>query len=110
MKRVLLTVVVAAVMLSALNCATVLVTAPPGSNVKMLEEIAPAPSKIMYKNWYFLWGLVPITSNSTADVIAKHQFKEVRVKTYTGVLDWIISYVTSGIIWTNTVEIEGNLK
>jgi hypothetical protein len=110
MKRVLPIVVLAAIMLSALNCATVLVTAPPGSNVKLLEEIAPAPSKIMYKNWYFLFGLVPISDNSTADVIAKHQFKEVRVKTYQGPVDWLISYVTSGIIWTNTVEIEGNLK
>ncbi len=110
MKRVLLTVALAAIMLSALSCATVLVTAPPGSNVKLLEEISPAPSRIQYKNWYFLFGLVPITDNSTADIIAKHQFKEVRVKTYQGVLDFVISYVTSGIIWTNTVEIEGNLK
>jgi len=110
MRRVLLIVVLAAIALSALGCATVLVTSPPNSDVKLLGEIAPAPSKIEYKNWYFLWGLVPITSNNTADVIAKHQFKEVRVKTYTGVVDWLISYVTSGIIWTNTVEIEGNLK
>ena len=110
MKRILLTVVLAAIMLSALSCATVMVTAPPSSDVRLLAEIAPAPSKITYKNWYFLWGLVPLSNNNTADVIAKHQFKEVRVKTYTGIIDWIISYVTSGIVWTNTVEIEGNLK
>jgi hypothetical protein len=110
MRRVLPIVVLAAIMLSALNCATVLVTAPPGSDVKLLEEIAPAPSRLEYKNWYFLYGLVPISDNSTADIIAKHQFKDVRVKTYQGVVDWLISYVTAGLIWTNTVEIEGNLQ
>jgi len=110
MKRILLTVVLAAIMLSVLSCATVLVSAPPSSNVKLLGEIQPAQSKVTIKNWYFLFGLVPFTSNSTADVIAKYEFKDVRVKTYMGPIDWIISYVTGGIIFTNTVEIEGNTK
>ena len=111
MKRLLLVVVLAALCTSLLpSCATVMVAAPPSTNVKLLGEFEPAQSKVVVKNWYLLYGLVPISSNSTADQIAKYQLKDVRVKTYYGVLDWFINAITYGIIYTNTVEIEGNAK
>ncbi len=110
MKRIVLAAVLASIVLSVFGCATVMISAPPSSNVKLLGEIEPAPSKVTIKNWYFLFGLVPISNNATSDVIAKYQFKDVRVKTYMGPVDWIISYLTYGIIYTNTVDIEGNTK
>jgi len=110
MKRVVLTAVLAAMALSALSCATVMVAAPPNSNVKLLGEIEPAQSKVLLTNWYLLWGLVPISNTSTSDQIAKYQLKDVRVKTYIGPVNWLVNVITNGLIYMNTVEIEGNAK
>lgn len=112
MKRALLAVVLAAVCLTLLpSCGVVMVTAPAGSDIRLLPELEPAGSKVTIKNWYVLWGLVPITDNSTADVIGKNQLENVRVKTYFSEIDWLINVVLGWTsVYTNTVEIEGNLK
>jgi len=111
MKRLLLVVVLAASCISFLpSCATVIVAAPPNSNVKLLGELEPAPSRVVVKNWYAFWGLIPISNVSTSDQIAKYQLKDVRVKTYIGVFDWIVNSLSSGLLYMNTVEIEGNAK
>ena len=111
MKHMILAACLAAVCLMLLpSCGVVMVTAPPGDDVRLLPELEPAASKVTVKNWYVLWGLVPITNNSTADVIGRNQLENVRVKTYYSVVDWLINAVLGGFsIYTNTVEIEGNL-
>ena len=112
MNRIILTACLAVVCLTLLpSCGVVMVNAPPGSDVRLLPELEPAGSKVTVKNWYVLWGLVPITNNSTADVIAKNQLKNVRVKTYYSLVDGLINAVLGSFsIWTNTVDIEGTLK
>jgi hypothetical protein len=112
MKRLVMTACLAAVCLMMLpSCGVVMVTAPPGSDVRLLPELETASAKVTVKNWYVLWGLVPITPNNTSDVIARNQMKNVRVKTYFSVVDWLINAVLGGLsIYTNTVDIEGNLK
>jgi len=103
-------VLAAAMFIGTIGCGTVLVNAPPNSNVRLLAELEPAQSKVTMKNWYVLWGLVPITPNATNDMIAKHGLKQVRVKTYFGVMDVLINAVLGALsLYTNTVEIEGNL-
>lgn len=110
MKRALILACIAATMIPLVGCATVMVCSPPSSSVTLLGEIEPAPSRITYKNWYLLAGLVPLSSNTTQDVITRYQFKDVRVKTYIGVGDWLINYLTYGLLYTNTVEVEGTTK
>jgi hypothetical protein len=111
MNRLLLVAVLAAFCTTLLpSCATVIVAAPPNSNTKLLTELEPAPSKVVVTNWYFLWGLVPVSTISISDLIAKYQLKNIRVKTYIGFLDWLTIAVTDGIIYTNTIEIEGNTR
>jgi hypothetical protein len=110
-KLILLASVVAVFLVSMPGCGTVLITAPPESNIRLLAELEPATSKVTMKNWYVLWGIVPLTNNNTSDVIARHALKNVRVKTYFSFVDALINYVLGGLsIYTNTVDIEGNLS
>ncbi|MEO0081447.1 MAG: hypothetical protein ABIL25_04020 [candidate division WOR-3 bacterium] len=111
MKKTVVLVCLAATLLMTVGCGTVLVTAPPKSDIRLLAELEPASARVTMKNWYVLWGLVPITNNNTNDLIAKHGLKQVRVKTYWSFVDALINAVLGIVsIWTNTVEIEGNLS
>ncbi len=110
-KLILIASVIAVFLVSLPGCGTVLITAPPESNIRLLAELEPATSKVTVKNWYVVWGLVPLTNNNTSDIIAKHALKNVRVKTYFGFMDVVVNYVLGGLsIYTNTVDIEGNLS
>lgn len=93
------------------NCGTVLVNAPAKEDVRLMSETEASSFKTKMKCWYVLWGLVPISNNSTADIIAKHQLKNTRVKTYYSFVDFLINMVLGSFtIYTNTVEIEGNVS
>jgi len=51
------------------SCATVVYEAPVDKGMKIATQVETPPIKIKKKVWYILWGLVPITSNSTADMM-----------------------------------------
>jgi len=73
-----------------------------------MDEMAPAKVKVEKRVWYALWGLIPITDNSTADLIQKYNLKNVRAESKMTILDFIISAFTSYItIVALTVEVEG---
>lgn len=109
MKKLLIFLVLITVFIT--NCGTVLVNAPPREDIRLLSETESASFKTSMKTWYVLWGLVPITNNSTADIIAKHQLKNVKVKTYYSVVDFLIGALLGGFsIYTRTTEIEGNIS
>ncbi|MCS7249660.1 MAG: hypothetical protein N2323_00545 [candidate division WOR-3 bacterium] len=94
------------------GCATVIVSAPHGEKISLLSETDLATFKTTKKVWYALWGLVPLTNNSTAPVIQQYNLESVRVKTKYDVVDYLIGVFLNGIIpttiMTKTVEIEGN--
>lgn len=109
MKQALLLTVLVGLCLSVLpGCATVYVNAPPGRDVRLMAENEPMQSKQTVRTWYLLWGLVPISDNSTADRIADHNLTGIRVKEQYGFVDVLISVFLS---WTSlhsrTVVIEG---
>jgi|YNPNPStandDraft_1061719.scaffolds.fasta_scaffold47109_3 uncharacterized protein YceK len=108
MKQLLILIIIGALLIT--NCGTVLVNAPPKDNVTLLAEADATTFKTSMKCWYVLWGLVPISNNSTADLIAKHNLKNVRAKAYYSFVDFLINMVLGTFtIYTNTVEIEGNV-
>ncbi|MEO0136726.1 MAG: hypothetical protein ABIL40_02235 [candidate division WOR-3 bacterium] len=93
------------------NCGTVIISAPPRDEIRLLPESESTTFKTKMKCWYVLWGLVPISNNSTAEIIAKHQLKNVRAKTYYSFVDYLINMVLGSFsIYTNTTEIEGNVS
>ena len=88
------------------GCATVVVDTPSGKEVKLAEEGTMLPTVAKKKVWYALWGLIPITNNSTADMVASCN-QEVRVKRYIGVDDAIIGLFTMIVtIRPITVEVQ----
>ena len=109
MRRAVLFGLIAALCISAFpGCATLYVSAPPGADVTLLSENAPMQTKIAKHHWYLLWGLVPISDNSVEPVIAEYNLTGVRVKTYYGVVDFIIDvFLGWTTLHTRTVEIEG---
>ncbi len=109
MKKLLIFLVLITVFIT--NCGTILVNAPPKEDIRLLSETEPTSFKTSMRTWYVLWGLVPITNNSTADIIAKHQLKNVKVKTYYSFVDYVIAAFLGGFtIYTKTTEIEGNIS
>ena len=73
MKRFFL--VAGVVALSALGCATVNVTAPPGAQVRVAARgVAGVAGCTLYgtkRHIYILWGLVPLGDNSTQSIMPK---------------------------------------
>ena len=71
-------------------------------------ELAPSTeegTKIAGKRcWYVLWGLVPISDNST-DSLIPATAKKVRVETKYTVLDFLINMFT-GIVTIETFSVE----
>jgi hypothetical protein len=100
-------VLVAFACLLLVNCATVFVNAPPGRNITLLSN-EPTSVKITMRNWYVLWGLIPLTNNNTASMIGQVNLSGVRVRTFYRPLDFIENIFLSVIsLHTNTVVIEG---
>ncbi|MGQ9534880.1 MAG: hypothetical protein ACUVTF_06575 [bacterium] len=89
-----------------LGCAPVMVNAPP-YETKLLSESDSAPGKTTLRCWYLLWGLVPISNNATDEIIAQKGYKGVRAKVYHNIIDIVIDVIFGGIIYSQTVEIEG---
>jgi hypothetical protein len=55
--------------------------------------------------FYVLWGLVPITDNSTGDLIKPKEV--VRVKTYMSVVDCLVTCVLGFVsVTSHTVDVE----
>ncbi len=91
------------------GCATVSIVGPAGQKTTLLSEPDPTTFRTTKKVWYVLWGLVPITDNSTAEIIAHYNLKDVKVRTQYDIIDWLISAVLGGLsLHTKTVIIEGN--
>ena len=71
-------------------------------------ELAPSTeegTKIAHKRcWYALWGLVPISDNST-DSIIPASVKKVRVETKYKVSDFLINLFT-GLVTIETFSVE----
>lgn len=107
LKRTLLLAALAVVLFITLpGCTTLYVDSPPGRDVKLLAREVPPSTVYRTKAWFFLWGLVP-GEIGVAEHISQHRLDQVRVKSETGVVDWLISAVTGGIVMPRTVVIEG---
>ncbi len=86
------------------GCATVVVESPKDLKLANSGEYLPTMSK--KKVWFALWGLVPLTNNSTADMMGACN-EVVRVKGYIGVDDAVIGCCTGLVtIYPLTVEVQ----
>lgn len=93
------------------GCYSVRIAAPFDQEVSLANkgEILGVTEK--KRNWYALWGLVPLGNHSTNQTIKEYGFSRVRIETKISFLDYVISIFTSPFtIVTNTTIIEGSQK
>jgi hypothetical protein len=104
MKRGIFALLLASIIFG--SCATIVYEAPADKNLKMATQVDAPPIKIKKKVWYVLWGLIPISSNSTADMVGPCK-EIVKVQSYFGIDDFLIELVLGTFsIMTMTVEIQ----
>ncbi|MBS4015628.1 MAG: hypothetical protein KGZ86_04250 [Candidatus Latescibacteria bacterium] len=108
MKKLILVTLLACLVFA--GCMTVKVVAPPGQDITLLTEAEATSFKMTKRAIFLLYGLIPISNNTTDDMLAKYNLENVRVTTEFDIIDWLISGVTSGLVVTKSVTIEGNAK
>lgn len=99
-----------AILLSfVMGCTPIIVDAPPDVGVTLTSQFEPAPMKVEKRVWYVLYGLVPLTDNTTTDIIQKYGFKKVHVKSEQTFLDYLITvFLGTFTIATRTIVVEGS--
>lgn len=96
------------------SCYSTKIVAPTNRKVALATEMEPMDKRVIKKNWYVLWGAVPISDNKTDYIIEQEQFNKVRVETKHMFSDYLLSALLNVIIpttiYTNTTIIEGATK
>ena len=72
----------ALLLLLPLGCGTTHMVAPPGRTVRMLGEDEPAAIHTQRTVWFWMWGVRPISDNTTQQDIEQYDLREVRYTTY----------------------------
>jgi hypothetical protein len=93
--------------MSMVSCSTIKIDCKNGYAYLAPDNGGSPPAKTVRSKmvFYVLWGLVPVTDNTTADMIKPKEV--VRVKTYLSFIDAIITGVLSIITVTvQTVDVE----
>jgi hypothetical protein len=85
--------------------------APLGRQIRLLSQDEPVKFRTEYKNWYVLYGFVPIWTTQPEEIIRKENLVEVRARTQDTVSDAIITTVSMLLpimIFPQHVIVEGN--
>lgn len=85
--------------------------APLGRQIRLLDQDEPVKFHTEYKNWYVLYGFVPIWTKQPEEIIRKENLVEVRARTQDTVSDAIITAVSMVLpimIFPQHVIVEGN--
>ncbi len=106
MKKILIAVLLFIFCLSFVSCSTINIATDKGKFAFLMPEEGGVVKEVRTKMvFYVLWGLVPVTDNSTKDLIKSKE--KVKVKTTTSFVDAIISCVGSFIsVQSRTIEVD----
>ena len=91
------------------GCLNTNLVAPENNKVRVLGANEAVRYHKEYRNWYLLYGAVPLYTVQPEELIAEQNLTEVRVQTEDTVMDGIISFFSSALtILPQTVVVEGN--
>ena len=108
MKRFKLITVLILLVAFLSSCYSVKISGPYDKKVELASKTDNLPYKERKTNWYFLFGLVPLSADKAEKTIVENGLTKVRVQTKVRFIDFIISEFTGIItIVTNTTIIEG---
>jgi hypothetical protein len=110
MKKLGLIVLLSVTLLT--GCFNTELVAPDNSaDIKVMSSTTPAGYHKQYRNWYLLWGALPLYVTQPEELIAKNHLIEARVQTKDTVMDGFLSYFLSQIsLLPQTVVVEGNYR
>ena len=94
--------------LTLTGCFTTDLTAPRGKSVRILSQNEPAAFRDEHKDFYLLYGVLPIWRTKPQEIIEREGLAEVRVQTEDTVSDAVINVLTGLIVFPQTVVVEGN--
>jgi hypothetical protein len=90
------------------GCYSVKMSTPYDSKVELASKTDMLPFKENKTNWFFLYGIIPLSGNKVETTIRENGLTKVRLQTKIRVADFFISLFPSIIlISTNTTVIEG---
>ncbi len=106
MKRIIAILLLVVFCFSMISCTSVKIATDKGKYAFVMPEKGGVVKTTRTKMvWYALWGLLPITDNSTKDLIKAKE--KVVVTTVMGPLDVLISMLLGiATIQTRTVEVQ----
>lgn len=93
-----------------INCAEIYIESPMKSDVRLMAETEPGVYTTHMRCFYLFWGLIPISDNSTSTIIARYNLSQVKARTHYGLIDWLISGLTGGILFSMSVDVEGKTE
>ncbi len=94
-------------------CFTSRFDAPPETSVRIMAADEPAEFCVEHKDWYLLWGILPIWRTGADEIIVREKLVEARVSTQDRISDTLIiigSDLLTGFlpIFPQTIVVEGN--
>lgn len=94
------------------SCYSVRYVAGPNQEVKVMAQTEYGKVKVQKRVWYALYGLIPLTDNSTADIIQRYDFKSVKVESKMTFIDFLLFFALNFLlipttVTTMTIEVEG---
>src|SRR3990167_9146976 len=92
------------------SCYTVSIVSPKGSNISIASTSDICSDKDSVKNWYVLWGLVPLNRRATSELMGEKSGK-VKIETKMKFVDFLISAIlgTFTSVVATTTEIKSCL-
>lgn len=109
MKKISVVMLLLLVSMMFAGCYSVKVLPPAGKDVELMPSAKSASFKQTQKNWFVLWGIVPLNSDGVSKVIEKNNLTEVRVETKRTFVDVLISGLLNIVsVGVATTVVEGN--
>ena len=107
MKRLICGLICFLFLTSLFSCTNIIVKAPAGKNIQIASGRVPKAVDDQKMVWYVLWGLVPITDNTTENMLADiPDGSKVFVRTEMTIFDYLISgFLGIFSIQTRTVSV-----
>lgn len=94
----------------AVGCFKVKLEAPPRSGKYLLgSSQQPSAVRVKRRCWYLFWGLLPVSGNSTADVVKNLPpgYRIVKVQSSFDATSFFISLFTVGLVGSSVLVVEG---
>ena len=108
MRTLIATAGLAVLVLMLTGCFTTDLTAPRGKSVRIMSKNEPAAFRDEHKDFYLLYGILPIWRTKPEKIIEREGLAEVRVQTEDTISDAVINLITGFIVFPQTVVVEGN--